>query len=177
MCVFYNKYQSRIFKVWNSAFNPGAIEAAKMLPSALYGFANDSSISSSQQSSASSPAPVPVCWESGRIQHSTPLSTISSGSNSDSNYSSSGLTTLSASVCSSGGSSLSSVSPIVSPWTPRSVSCSTPTLNSLVRAGLIPPHLADLLTTPPATKQPTKHITGARDLTANEYYQWLQEEE
>jgi len=57
------------------------------------------------------------------------------------------------------------------------VSCSTPTLNPLVRAGLIPPHLADLLTTPVATKEPTKHIIGARDLTANEYYEWLQEKE
>ena len=72
----------------------------------------------SEQSSAYSPAPVPVCEESSRTQHSTPLSAISSVSNSDSNYPSSGLITLSASVCSSGGSSLSSistVSPIVSP--------------------------------------------------------------
>jgi len=58
-------------------FNPGAIETAKMLPSASYGFANDSSTSSSEQSSASSPAPVPVCGESSRIRHSTPLSAIS----------------------------------------------------------------------------------------------------
>ena len=46
-----------------------------------------------------------------------------------------------------------------------------------MRAGLIPSHLADLLTTPPATKESTEHINGARDLTANEYYEWLQEEE
>ena len=99
-------------------FHPGAIEAAKMLPSVSYGFANNSSPSLSEQSSASSPAPVPVCGESSRSQHSTPLSAISSVSNSDSNYPSSGLITLSASACSSGGSSISSistVSPIVSP--------------------------------------------------------------
>ena len=72
------------------------------------------------------------------------------------------------------------ISPIVSPLDSQNssgVSCFTPTLNPLVRAGLIPPHLVDLLTTPPATKEPTKRITGARDLTANEYYEWLQEEE
>ena len=99
-------------------FHPGAVEATKMLQSASYGFANNSSPSLSEQSSASSPAPVPVCEESSRTRHSTPLSAISSVSNSDSNYPSSGLITLSASACSSGGSSLSSIStisPIVSP--------------------------------------------------------------
>jgi len=45
-------------------FNLGAIEAAKMLPSASYGFANNSSTSSSEQRSASSPATVSVCGES-----------------------------------------------------------------------------------------------------------------
>ena len=134
------------------------------------------------QNSTSSPAPVPVCGESSRIRHSTPLSAISSGSNSDSNYPPSGSTILSASARSSGDSSLSSistVSPVFSLLDSQNssgVSCSTPTLNPLVRAGLIPPHLADLLTTP-TTKEPTKRITGARDLTANEYYEWLQEEE
>ena len=106
-------------------FNHGAIEAAKMLPSASYGFANDSCTSSSEQSSASSPAPVPVCGESNRIRYSTPLSAISSGSHLDFNYPSSGLTTPSASACSSGGSSLSSistVSPILSLlWTHTTV--------------------------------------------------------
>jgi len=55
-------------------FNPGAIEAAKMLQSASYGFGNDPSTSSSEQSSASSPAPVPVRGESSRIRNSMPLS-------------------------------------------------------------------------------------------------------
>ena len=157
-------------------FNPGAIEAAKMLQSASYGFSNDSSTSSSEQSSASSPAPVPVRGESSRIRNSMPLSAISSGSNSDSNYPSSGSITLSASDCSSGGSSLSiSTTPPTDPQNSSGVSYSTPTLNLLVRAGLIPPHLADL-TTSPATKEPNKSITGA-NLTASEYYEWLQEEE
>jgi len=54
-------------------FNPGAIETAKMLPSVSYGFANDSSTSSSEHSSASSTAPVPVCGKSSRIRHPMPL--------------------------------------------------------------------------------------------------------
>ena len=54
---------------------------------------------------------------------------------------------------------------------------STPTLNPLFKAGLIPPDLVDILATPPTTIEPTKRITGARELTANEYYEWLQAEE
>ena len=149
-------------------FNPGAVEAAKMLPSASYGFANDSNTSSSEQSSGSSPPPVPVHGESSRIRNSVPLSAISSGSNLDSNYPSSGSITLSASDCSSGGSSLSiSTTPPTDPQNSSGVSCSTPTLSPLVRAGLIPPHLADLLTTSPATREPNKSITGP-NLTASE---------
>ena len=44
-------------------------------------------------------------------------------------------------------------------------------------AGIIPLNLVDILCTPPVTKEPTKHITGARNPTANEYYEWLQGEE
>ena len=71
-------------------------------------------------------------------------------------------------------------SPIVSPLDSQSssgVSCSTPVSNPRVRAGLILPELADIWNTPPVTKEPTKRIVGARDLTANEYYEWLKGEE
>ena len=118
MCFLLTNIKAGFSKCGIYPFNPGAIETAKMLPSASYGFANDSNTSSSEQSSASSPAQVPVCGESSRIQHSTPLPAISSGSNSNSNYPSSGSITLSASARSSGDSSLSSistVSPVVSP--------------------------------------------------------------
>ena len=57
------------------------------------------------------------------------------------------------------------------------VYCSTPISNPLVRAGLIPPELADILTPPSLTKEQTKWIVGSRDLTANEYYEWLKVEE
>ena len=57
------------------------------------------------------------------------------------------------------------------------VLCFTPTLNPLLKAGLIPPDLVDILAIPPTATEPTKRITGARELTANEYYEWLQAEE
>ena len=76
--------------------------------------------------------------------------------------------------------SSASPSPIVSSLDSQNSSgvyCSTPISNPLVRAGHIPPELADILTPPPLTKEPTKRIVGARDLTANEYYEWLKVEE
>ena len=161
-------------------FNPNAIKSAKMLPAASYGSTNESGTSSEQ---SSTPSPAPFHGESSSVKHSTPMSSISAGSSSESNYPPSDSTTLTASVCNSEGSSLSSISspsPVVSPLDSQStsgVSCSTPTLNQLVRVHLIPPHLADILTPPAVTKEPTKRITGARDLTANEYFEWLKEEE
>ena len=137
-------------------FNPNAIKSAKMLPSASYG--STESGTSSEQSST--PSPAPFHGESSSVRHSTPMSSISAGSSSESNYPPSDSTTLTASVCNSEGSSLSSTcisspSPIVSPLNSQStcgVSCSTPTLNPLVRVGLIPPHLADILTPPAVTR-------------------------
>ena len=58
---------------------------------------------------------------------------------------------------------------------------SSPIVNPLVAAGLVPADLADILATPSedaaASKKRTKRITGARELTANEYTTWLKEEE
>ena len=58
---------------------------------------------------------------------------------------------------------------------------SSPIVNPLVAAGLIPPDLADILAKPPEDaailKKRSKRITGARELTANEYAERLREEE
>ena len=61
---------------------------------------------------------------------------------------------------------------------------STPQSSSpieFVAAGLVPVDLADIFAPPPegaaASKKRTKRITGARELTANEYTAWLKEEE
>ena len=87
-----------------------------------------------------------------------------------------------------------SPSPTVSPWCsqnsdgpsgqpecPRATSTpvpSSPIVNPLVAAGLV---LADILAPPSedaaASKKRTKRITGARELTANEYTARLREEE
>ncbi len=54
-------------------------------------------------------------------------------------------------------------------------------INLYVAAGLVPVNLADILATPPdnaaAFKKRNKRITGAREITANEYAERLKEEE
>lgn len=137
-----------------------------MLPSSSYGSPNDSI---SEQSSTCSPAPFHgdrsrVLAFNSAVCHLTNCS-------SESKYPLYDLSTLTASVHNLEGSSLSSIaspSPVVSPLDSQrtsSVSCSIPTLNLLVRAGLIPPHLADILTSPAVTKEHTKCITGVRNTT------------
>ena len=58
---------------------------------------------------------------------------------------------------------------------------SSTTVNPLVSAGLVPPDLADILSTPSedaaVSKKRTKQITGARALTANEYVEMLYEDD
>ncbi len=53
-------------------------------------------------------------------------------------------------------------------------------VNPLVTAGLVSPDLMDILVTPTSgaamSRKSTKHITGARELTSNEYVGMLQEE-
>lgn len=149
----------------------------KMLPSTAYGFPSPSGTSSNQTSSQSDQS-------TSGISHSTPISSSDSHypatDTSSSNVSLSSIASTSSEVP-SGNSSLPPAvtpSPAVSPIASQSSSGGiSSTVNPLVDAGLIPPHLADFLRTPPVTKEPTKRITGAKDLTAAEYYEWLKEEE
>ena len=63
---------------------------------------------------------------------------------------------------------------------PDSAPSSTGIMNPLVRAGLIPAHLADILATPPAnaaTQRRVRRITKARVLTAKEYVEMMEEKE
>ena len=56
---------------------------------------------------------------------------------------------------------------------PNSAPSSTGIMNLLVRAGLIPAHLADILATPPAnaaTQRQVRRITKARVLTARDMW-------
>lgn len=158
-------------------FNRDVVPKEKMLPSTAYGFPSPSGTGSNQTSSQSDQS-------TSGITHSTPISSSDSHypatDTSSSNVSLSSIASSSSEVP-SGNSSLPPAvtpSPVVSPIALQSSSGGTSsTVNPLVDAGLIPPHLADILSTPPVTKEPTKRITGARDLTAAEYYEWLKEEE
>ena len=63
---------------------------------------------------------------------------------------------------------------------PDSAPSSTGIMNPLVRVGLIPAHLADLLAPPPAnaaTQRRVRRITKARVLTAKEYVEMMEEKE
>ena len=116
------------------------------------------------------------------LPSSSDTSTSSGGSIASSPLPIEQSTSLSSQLQCSSSSMPSSVSPspIVSSLDSQNssgVSCSTPISNPLVRAGLILPELADILTPLPPTKEPTKRIVGARDLTANEYHEWLKVEE
>lgn len=76
-----------------------------------------------------------------------------------------------------------SFSPLTSPvfQSAQRPTNSSPIVNPLVSAGLIPEELSDILATPSrdaaVSKKRTKRITGARDLTSNEYRKMLEEDE
>lgn len=159
-----------------TSFNPDAIQKAKMVSSPSCG---ESSASLSERSTTSSPVQTPIHRDSSSTQHSTPVS-INSSSSSAYPDSASSVGATASDLDSSSLPSGVSPSPIVSSLNSQNSSgvlCSTPTLNPLLKAGLIPPDLVDILATPPTTTEPTKRITGARELTASEYYEWLQAEE
>ena len=167
-------------------FNRNAVPIEKMIPSVLH----KSSLSVSSGSSSDSPrssscdlhpgsSPSEICPD-----QATPP-TASSVSSSP------GVVPASSTPCVSPMWSTPCVSPMscVVPVssTPTCVSASTsatsvsPTsTNPLVMAGIIPADMADILTTPlpdaAMIRKRTKRITGARDLTANEYRDMLLEE-
>ena len=91
------------------------------------------------------------------------------------------------SVCSQSDTVMTSTTqtPVLSPssvvYAPQvSSSKLSPIMNPLVMAGLVPEDLSDILSTPPndsaATKKRTKCITGARNLTSEEYVEVLRED-
>ena len=158
-------------------FNRNAVPIEKMISSVLH----KSSLSVSSSSSSDSPrssscdshpgsSPSEMCPD-----HATPPTATSASS-------SPGVVPASSTPC---VSPMSCVVPVSS--TPTCVSASTSTTsvsptstNPLVMAGIIPADMADILTTPlpdaAMIRKRTKRITGARDLTANEYRDMLLEE-
>ena len=175
-------------------FNRNAVPIMKMMPSSLHdsplNFSSSDSSSdlaapSSSSSTSVSASPISSTIISTSLVFSTVISTppshVSSTIISASPVSS---TIISASPVSSTVVSTSPVcstiisaspvwgSPVCSP------NMSTPSpVNPLVMAGLIPGEMADILATPSSdaamTKKRTKRITGARDLTADDYREML----
>ena len=175
-------------------FNPNAIATKKMTPSQVYqsiGSTSDSLSDGVLESSVSeSPRPPSVMPSSSESQSRSPSPdsitagataviqetvSITTGSVSLSS-SASVMTTSSASVP---HVTRSSSSPVASTTTsPSTVTCFSP-VNPLVAAGLVPEDLSDILITPPVdaavTKERTKHIVGARHLTADDYVQMVKD--
>ena len=151
-------------------FNLDAVATAKIVPSALYRSplsSLSSSPSTPQSSTSSTPCP-PSSIESGNasslIAISPPPTVSSLGGSQDSGMITSAPEQSGAALVSLSTSTPVSFSPIVNP---------------LIAAGLVPLDLADILVTPSedaaVSKKRTKRITGARELTANEYAEWLKE--
>ena len=163
-------------------YNPDAIDKSKLAPSLVHSSTDDSSTSSA------------TCYPTSASSN-VDLSSISLTSSDEVSFS-----TLSPFVSSLENDGSSQVAPEVTPESQRSSmshppQTSTPQYqqlsplsftpqaveNPLVKAGLIPQHLADILTTPcadeAAGKKSSRRITGVRVLTANEYVDMVREKD
>ena len=158
-------------------FNRNAVPIEKMIPSVLHKYSLSVSSGSSSDSPRSSScdshpgsSPSEMCPDHATSPTATSVS------------SSPGVVPASSTPC---VLPMSCVVPLSS--TPTCVSASTsatsvsPTsTNPLVMVGIIPADMADILTTPlpdaAMIRKRTKRITGARDLTANEYRDMLLKE-
>ena len=154
-------------------FNPDAIAVAKTLPSALY--SPQSSGPSCPQSSASNTSNTSTEDSDSTFSAVSPSPTVSPWC-SQSSQKDDSHTGPPDQVCPTATSTPQSSSLIVN--RPQS---SYFIANPLVAAGLVPVNLADILAPPSegaaASKKRAKRITGARELTANEYTARLKEEE
>ena len=173
-------------------FNPNAIAIKKMTPSQVYqsiGSTSDSLsdgvLESSVSESSRPPSVIPSSTESQSCSPSPDSITAGATAVTQETVSiTTGPVSLSssASVMTTSSASVpyvtrSSSTPVASTMTsPSTVTCFSP-VNPIVAAGLVPEDLSDILITPPVdaavTKERTKHIVGARHLTADEYVQMV----
>ena len=142
-------------------FNRNAVPIMKMMPSSLHDTSNI-------DSSSDSATPCSSLQVTGNSNSVSPVP--SSETYSVSSVSTTGVNstpTSSTCTCSALGNTLSNISTPVS----------RPIDNPLVSARLIPAEMADILETPlpdaASIRKRTKHITGARDLTAEDYREML----
>ena len=180
-------------------FNPDAVATSKVVPSILYesplflssapsepqsSMLSQSSTSSDPQSSASSDPQSSASsdFQSKMASSSTLSCNDSSALQSDDDCDATSLTVASPSPISSPLSFENTNSSACMNTSPRPGSL-TPIVNPLVAVGLVPPDLADILVTPSkdaaVSNMGTKRtcITGARELTSNEYVEWSKEKQ
>ena len=152
--------------------SPSSDSVAPMsTPSSLHSPGSDNSIS----------IPSTISNSSYTLTSDTPTTNSASNDCSDAELSVLAPNTPSPIVSSSGINSSQDANPTtVANTPPNSAPSSTGIMNPLVRAGLIPAHLADILATPPAnaaTQRRVRRITKARVLTAREYVEMMEEKE
>ena len=169
-------------------FNPDAIPKHKMIPSSVYGLMSSESDScletsnsypsslstphSQSPSLSSQPADVGSPPASSSLV-SPPLCDIPVSCDTPSAFQ-----TPTPSTSAASGDSPGLCTQISTPSLGSSLG--SPILNPLVVAGLVPEDLSDILATPPSgaavAKKRTKRITGARNLTADEYVEMLRKD-
>lgn len=160
-------------------FNRDAVSRLKMIPSTVHG---SSLTPSSTESSSESSTPYPSSEAPSCSGSDVPpiMSPLTSQTNLPCPSTTSSVVSTSPSpVVNLVVSVPSTPSPVVSPIQPTG-STPSPVVNPLVDYGLISPDLCDILALPSGdaaiAKNRVKRITGARDLTADDYAEMLRED-
>ena len=187
-------------------FNPDAVAKHKLIPSSLHGSFSSTSDSESSSlypySVSQSPnppfQPFSLSQSPSQLSQQTTQTIVPPAmppphiiyGTSGASHAEDAVTVTSSgteSVCSQTDTVTTSTTqtPVLSPssvvYAPQvSSSRRSPIMNLLVMAGLVPEDLSDILSTPlndsAVTKKRTKHITGARNLTSEEYVEMRRED-
>lgn len=159
-------------------FNPNAIDQSKVLPSFSSSSSTDESSSTASGADNSLNTSTLSMSEIPSVNPSPIVSSISSHAD-DNGYSSPQVSSgcLTSTPVGSGSVGSQSSSQNQHNTTPH---CRPQVENPLVRVGLIPQDLADIFLTPQADereKRSSRHITGVRVLTSNEYVEMVKEKD
>ena len=155
-------------------FDPNAIDRSKMMEPLQ---SSSSSAESDSSGTITDTSLVEHSSDSSQVFSVNPSPIVSSLSPEDhSTHCSSTPLSQTATPAAVSQSVTSSLSSSLQPTTPL---CRPPVENPLVRAGLIPTHLADILSPQMenATGKPSHRITGVRVLTSNDYREMIREKE
>ena len=156
--------------MWGFPFNRAAVDDAKMAPSEVYqNSSSDTLLSQNSPSSENPSANDQVSQESGSQYGSDEVSIVLESDNV-------GV------VCPQYRTTIlrlmNSHHHRLAPWdVSGSNTRTTPVINPLVNAGLVPGNLADILATSDPEIQPKRRIIKAKVLTEDEFYDTLKEKE